>query len=404
MDVEEVCVVVKADVLCSPVNVLNDAAEKLAESMVKLVDEINKWFQFDIINKAAFDKVYNASKTAKELIAEVEAVLTEKKVTMTYVFDILNKLLALSLLLILTQSFFYLKNYLAKDEFDNIYITTKFKQMEEENRNNGKEVVLPLQKKEKKLYIDSNSPKMTMKERKQSILGITQIFLHMLLSALVIFLNYVLYYVLYLVNRYGHVDVEITGESKIDLQVTGGQMAKVINTFINNINIENTYEANYNTTICLPNPTAPDATDIPVLLGAYVAALILVFLQAYGARFNRKICTFYYQEQEEVRIMFLKKKILYNRKKRRTFMRQHVKSMTQQKLTEEKMSFKQMLAAACPCFKSSLIQPQQGFCMNCGGYASASRKLEACKNSSCEAVYCAECFNEFKQICPVCRK
>jgi hypothetical protein len=46
--------------------------------------------------------------------------------------------------------------------------------------------------------------------------------------------------------------------------------------------------------------------------------------------------------------MFLKKKILYNRKKRRTFMRQHVKSMTQQKLTEEKMSFKQMLAAACP--------------------------------------------------------
>jgi hypothetical protein len=38
--------------------------------------------------------------------------------------------------------------------------------MEEENRNNGKEVVLPLQKKEKKLYIDSNSPKMTTKERK----------------------------------------------------------------------------------------------------------------------------------------------------------------------------------------------------------------------------------------------
>ena len=168
----------------------------------------------------------------------------------------------------------------------------------------------------------------------------------MLLSALVIFLNYVLYYVLYLVNRYGHVDVEITGESKINLQVTGGQMANFINTFLNNINIENTYEANYNTTICLPNPTAPDATDIPVLLGAYVAALILVFLQAYGARFNRKICAFYYQEQEEVRIMFLKKKILYNRKKRRTFMRQHVKSMTQQKLTEEKMSFKQMLAAA----------------------------------------------------------
>jgi hypothetical protein len=33
---------------------LDDAAEKLAESMVKLVDEINKWFQFDIVNKAAF--------------------------------------------------------------------------------------------------------------------------------------------------------------------------------------------------------------------------------------------------------------------------------------------------------------------------------------------------------------
>jgi hypothetical protein len=47
LDVDEVCVVVKADVLCSPVNVLDDAAEKLAESMVKLVDEINK-FAIDV--------------------------------------------------------------------------------------------------------------------------------------------------------------------------------------------------------------------------------------------------------------------------------------------------------------------------------------------------------------------
>ncbi|CAC5368699.1 unnamed protein product [Mytilus coruscus] len=402
LDIEQVCVVVKPSFLCSPVKTLDNAAEKLAESAVNLVKEVNKWFQFNIINQSQLDKVYNASKTAKELIAEVEAALTEKKITFTYIIEIMSKLLALSLLLLLTQSFFYLKNYLAKDEFDNIYITSLFKGYDSETRAKGQQGVLPLQKKEKKLYTDSTSFRMSPKEKGQSLMGISQLFLHVLLSALIVFLNYVLFYILYLVNRYGQVNVEVTGQSKINLKVKGGQMAAFINTFINNINIENTYEASYNTTICLPNPTAPDATDIPVLCSAYTAALLLVFMQAYGARYNRKICAFYYPEQEKERIVFLQKKILYNRKRRDTFIKQHVNSLKKQKIAEQRMSVKQMLSAICPCFK--VEQTDLKFCMNCGANQGSSHTLQECKKTNCAATYCSECFNDFGHTCPICRK
>ncbi|CAG2185148.1 unnamed protein product [Mytilus edulis] len=402
LDIEQVCVIVKPSFVCSPVKTLDNAAEKLAESAVNLVKEVNKWFQLNIIKKSQIDNVYNASKTAKELIAEVDAALTDKKITFTYIVEIMSKLLALSLLLLLTQSFFYLKNYLAKDEFDNIYITSQFKGYDSETREKGQQGVLPLQKKEKKLYTDSTSFMMSPKERSQSLMGISQLLLHVLLSALIVFLNYVLFYILFLVNRYGQVNVEVTGKSKINLKVRGGQMATLINTFINNINIENTYEASYNTTVCLPSPTPPDATDIPVLCSAYAAALLLVLLQAYGARYNRKICAFYYPEQEKERIAFLQKKILYNRKGRHTFIKQHVTSLKKQKIAEQKMSVKQMLSAICPCFK--VEKTDLKFCMNCGANQRSSCTLQACKNMDCDGTYCLECFYDFERICPICRK
>ncbi|XP_071181946.1 DC-STAMP domain-containing protein 2-like [Mytilus edulis] len=402
LDINQVCVILKPSFVCSPVKALDKAAKKLADFAVNLVKDIDKWFQFNIIKKSQNDKVYNATKTAKEFIAEIEKALTDKKITFTYIVEIMSKLLALSLLLLLTQSFFYLKNYLAKDEFDNIYITSQFKGYDSETREKGQQGVLPLQKKEKKLYTDSTSFMMSPKERSQSLMGISQLLLHVLLSALIVFLNYVLFYILFLVNRYGQVNVEVTGKSKINLKVRGGQMAAFINSFINNINIENTYEASYNTTVCLPSPTPPDATDIPVLCSAYAAAFLLVLLQAYGARCNRKICAFYYPEQEKERITFLQKKILYNRKGRHTFIKQHVTSIKNQKIAEQRMSVKQMLSAICPCFK--VEKTDLKFCMNCGANQGSSHTLQKCKNTNCTSTYCSECFNDCGHTCPICRK
>ncbi|XP_063397920.1 DC-STAMP domain-containing protein 2-like [Mytilus trossulus] len=402
LNIQKVCFILKPSFVCSPVKAIDKAAEKLADFAVKLVKDIDKWFQFNVIKKSESGQVYNATKTAKEFIAEIEKALTDKKITFTYIVEIMSKLLALSLLLLLTQSFFYLKNYLAKDEFDNIYITSQFKGYDSETREKGQQGVLPLQKKEKKLYTDSTSFMMSPKERSQSLMGISQLLLHVLLSALIVFLNYVLFYILFLVNRYGQVNVDVTGKSKINLKVKGGQMAAFINSFINDINIENTYEASYNTSACLPSPTPPDATDIPVLCSAYAAALLLVLLQAYGARYNRKICAFYYPEQEMERITFLQKKILYNRKGRHTFIKQHVTSMKNQKVAEQRMSVKQLLSAICPCFE--VEKTDLKFCMYCGANQGSSHTLQECKNTNCKSTYCSECFNDCGHSCPICRK
>ncbi|CAC5368704.1 unnamed protein product [Mytilus coruscus] len=125
-------------------------------------------------------------------------------------------------------------------------------------------------------------------------------------------------------------------------------------------------------------------------------------MQAYGARYNRKICAFYYPEQEKERIVFLQKQILYNRKRRHTFIKQHVTSIKKQKIAEQRMSIKQTLSAICPCFK--VEQTDLEFCMNCGANQGSSHTLQACKNTNCTSTYCSECFDDFGHTCPICSK
>lgn len=400
LNIDDVCKLVSTDFLCSPVKNLDKVAENIAQDLINLVNQIKDWFKFKVTDKETIDKIYNVSKTPQELIAEVGAALAERKVTFTTVVDIFNKCLALALILLLTQSSFYLKNYLAKNEYDNIYITSLFKQYDVTRKEGNEPTVLPLHKKEKRVYINTILPRMSYQELRDLEMGAALLLLHMLLAALVVFIDNVFYYILFLVNKYGRVNVEVTGNSKINLRVKGGSMASFINVFINNINIENTYEASYNTTLCLPDPTTPGSDDLQILGVAYLAAFMFVLLQAYGKRFNRKICAYYYPEQEEDRIAFLHKKILFNRKKKQTFITQHIRSLQFQKEAEKRMSMRNIIS---PWLQSRKTGADL-FCMNCGDNQSSSTQILGCKNPTCKATFCRECLNDFNHTCPICRR
>jgi len=217
--------------------------------------------------------------------------------------------------LLILQSFHYLKNYLSKDEYNNIYITPYFKRYDYKRKKEGKPHVLPLDKKEKKFYIDSSSLRMGKAEMLTGGIGMAQIVLHMLIAMVILFFDFVLYYCLALVARYAKVNISISGQSRILLRVTGaGVIAKLLQSLITGIDLEGSYEADYNITTCLPVPVEPQFNQIYTYIAIYCLTIVCTFLEAYGLRLRRVICAYYYPEQEKDRIAYLHRKIRHNRK------------------------------------------------------------------------------------------
>ncbi|XP_060080961.1 LOW QUALITY PROTEIN: DC-STAMP domain-containing protein 2-like [Ylistrum balloti] len=399
LDVTGVCEVVNiGSVACSPVEALDSAANAIAREVEKGVQEIESWFAFDVIKELGLSGLANATKTPREFIDEVDSSLNNNIDWVQFGVTLLTNLLALSLVLLFIQSFVYLKYYISRDEYNNIYITSAFKAFDKERETKGESFILPLRKREKRMYTDTKSLKMSPAELRSSTVGIIQVILHMIFAFLIVFFDYILYYCVYLINRYGRVNIELTGQSSILLQITGtGEIAKVMRSFITGINLYNVYDADFNVTSCLPNPAEPNFNLFYAYAVVYSLAIIAVLSQSYSLRLRRKICAYYYPEQEVERTIYLHRKIRHDRKTHQLQLKQHLRSMKKERRMTQKSNSKTPFAGIFGKKKT-----ESRICLNCGSNEGPNLKIVTCTNPTCSADYCETCMQEIGEKCHLC--
>lgn len=398
LDVTGVCQVVNiGSVACSPVEALDSAANAIAKEVEKGVQEIESWFAFDVIRELGLSGIANATKSVGEFIDEVETSLNYNVDWVQFAVTLVTNLLALSLLLLFIQSFVYLKFYLSRDEYNNVYITSAFKAYDKERETNGQSFILPLRKREKRMYTDTKSIKMSPAEVRTGTVGIIQIVLHLIFAMLIVFFDYILYYCVYLIHRYGQVNIELTGQSSILLEITGtGEIAKLMRSFITGINLYNVYDADFNVTSCLPNPSEPTFDLFYVYATLYALAVLAVLTQSYSLRLRRKICAYYYPEQEQERMVYLHKKIRHDRKTHQLQLKQHLRSMKKERRMTKKSDGKSPFGR----FGKKKIESRT--CLNCGSNEGPHLKIVTCTNPTCSADYCETCMNEIGEKCHLC--
>ncbi|XP_037639514.1 E3 ubiquitin-protein ligase DCST1 isoform X2 [Sebastes umbrosus] len=185
--------------------------------------------------------------------------------TMEQLLYVLQLLLSFTFITIFTKAFGYLRQYRNDVRFDNVYISTYFRQIDARRRRAGKRFLLPLKKSEKKKFINPWNPKIHPEELEQVTSGSHQ------------------------------VDIRVGGTSMI---------ARLLRKTVSAYNSSSILSVHTDNRMCVSPPSSLSA-------GVYISCLCCILLvalfsclQVYTNRLRRVIAAFYHPQREKTRILF----------------------------------------------------------------------------------------------------
>ncbi|CAI5661565.1 unnamed protein product [Oreochromis niloticus] len=222
------------------------------------------------------------------------------------VLNILQILLSLTFITIFTQAFGYLGQYKRDICFDNVYITTYFRQIDARRRKAGKRCLLPLRKSEKNKLINPCSLKIYPEEVKQVMTGVFQVLTVFLLSVILLTVDFSLSHVLDIISRHTLTHFNITSSHQVDIRVGGDtMMARLLRTSISAFNSSSTLNIQSDNQACM-SPASTLSAEVYVRCVCCVLLVALFScLQVYTNRLRRVIAAFYNPKREKTRILFL---------------------------------------------------------------------------------------------------
>ncbi|KAL4229574.1 DC-STAMP domain-containing protein 1 [Mactra antiquata] len=378
--------------------VLDDARSALENAV--------QYFDVDIEVSGYYRGTVNTSKQISGIQKEIEDDIGAKVNIFHTVSSIILKCLPLPLLvLIIIQSFWYLRSYLSKDGYDNVYITTQFKKLD---NGLGENRVLPLKSREKDIYIDTRSLKLNKTELSFCWIGLMQVGFHFLMCLFVTLFDYALYYVLRLVADHGDIKLDLDSDTKLSVEVEGtGPAAEFYRIMVQGYNVDTNYSSDVDISPCLPNASEPTHSMIAVFIVLYLLTLALVMLRGYVMRLRVKCAANYCPEQEIARLDYLHKRIRHKRVGFLRFIRQQIKSAHKEEKIKNQLRFSTWLRAHFSLFDKILPESKTLVCTSCEQRETSFTSVERCKGKlsdgeKCSAAYCKECLDAINGVCPLC--
>ncbi|OWF48362.1 DC-STAMP domain-containing protein 2 [Mizuhopecten yessoensis] len=403
LDISDVCVVVKpGSGLCSVLNLFQDVTDVALRETRDLIYTLTDFFEFGVNSNSDLYGKINSSQTAAQIMANVRADIQERTELIYKIIKIIKYILAFPFLFLFIRSALYVKKYRTKDHFDNKYISRRFKRYDDERKQQGKKAVLPLKKIEKRKYIDTRSKLLSPAELQMVKVGAVSVSLQFLITLAVIIADYVLFYVLTVMQQFGNINVSVTGDSNVSLGVVGsGFIAKMIGSLLAVLEVDTDFAVNFNLTQCLPDPQKPNVQTILVLSVLYFVAFVFIFTQAYGLRIRRKIAAYFYPTQEQERIKYLHEKIRLKRQSKLLWFSKNLKSRRKENSILSHVPFLIFLSDHMP--GNCKCTPQRKtVCLGCKEEFTGVSEFHVCPTPGCDGVYCMECFMEMNKKCIVC--
>lgn len=208
----------------------------------------------------------------------------------------------------------YLRSYLRDIKFDNFYITSVFVRMDEGLAR--KERVLPLSDDEEMKYLTTfTCRRRTRDELKHQRTSCRSGILFLALSCSLMYLDNIFYYILDSIHRHSLIKYHDLGHHSVNIAVRGqGSLARIIRQLTHRLNSAYEMDRTTTTMACLPEPRKTRVTFYIDFFGLIMAYLIMDQLIIYAMRFRRLTCAYFFPEKERERLVYLRKKILLDRK------------------------------------------------------------------------------------------
>ncbi|XP_056142132.1 DC-STAMP domain-containing protein 2 [Lampris incognitus] len=298
-----------------PSYIASHLRKRLAAPTVAAFERMKQEFEFNISASMTFDLDVNSSRSlqqaSQEIMEEVSSELGR--------FQALRTPLAWGSLLLLAVSFLqalrYRRRYLSQDDFDNIYLSEEFVNLDQRRAAEHQDTVLPLTRRETSTYISPLSPTLTPGERRTAALSAITVLRHMTLGGLLVAQDLLVFWMLELVYQQVQGGLIARAPVIVEVQVNGsGYASDILKDVVSSFNILQSGNITILSKKCLLEPSEPNYTGYVIIGFLYGLALLLALIGGYIQRCRRLICATYYPRREQERIQFLHNHILSQRR------------------------------------------------------------------------------------------
>ncbi|KPJ07311.1 DC-STAMP domain-containing protein 2 [Papilio machaon] len=350
----------------------------------------------------------NASRSASQVAAGIVTEIRNRADPLLTWLSWSSCVTSLFLLLIIFRAKKYQHMYDTRSRFDNRYVTKELRNLDFERLKEGKETVLPLNRREKAKYITTTSFRLLASEK----VYLTRSIVHMVITTFKLLIHmaadYSLYWVLMTIRYHERFQTPLQpGPTNVGVHISGsGPVAEMLRSLIGFLTIPLTAHPS-STVSCLPNPAPPD-------LYRYTQIGVLIFLlwffalfEPYGLRLSHVIMGHYRPERAKARALWLYNHILKSRGGFMKFARRKLHKEYKY-LKKDELTFVEWLDSILPCWWLRCLLgtvPKEPNCLLCGSIEETNKldsKLVRCDTSKCPGVYCERCFNDLGQLCTIC--
>ncbi|CAL8298911.1 unnamed protein product [Gadus morhua 'NCC'] len=312
------------------------------------------------------------------------------------VLDTLQVLLSLTFIFIFTGAFGYVHKYRRDIFFDNVYVTTYFRQIEARRKTADKPFLLPLNRAERTQLINPWSPLIHPRELEELSLSLLQVGCLGVLVGVLLAVDQTLSRILDLLHTHTHTEFNLTGHHDVDIRVGGASMmARLLRKTISAFNSSSHLDMHSSNQDCLPQSTSLQVSDYvctiaPVLLGA-----LMCCLQVYSNRLRRAIAAFYYPKWDKRRVLFLYNFRLQNRV---SFMARR-RALLATRGRPHAAGLPRCVQVVLGRLGCRLPWRRLSRCCVCEG-GSGGQGSGACPWPACGATFCAPCWDHLQRLCP----
>ncbi|CAK1584300.1 unnamed protein product [Parnassius mnemosyne] len=374
--------------------------KKLKEELLKNVNDIK--LQYKVTYENELYNVQDARETGKRVLHEFE----QRGTSMQYVVSVVNICLALLLLRIPFAAQSYHDLYLTSITYDNLYITSYFKQIDQRRKLKNKYTLLPLKKMERNKYVDVHSFEYKSSQRSKLVTPILKVMLEVVTATTFVMLDRLFFEALDVVRKHASSEMTQQGTRDLEIEVEGnGTVATMIRNLLSSLNTTRYVSAVTNKP-CLPQPSAMPSIFFVKIYCGYLWILMLLYLNPYTLRLRRLICSYFYPRREKQRILHLYNDILKKRMKmQKTLRRKALQAVRAHYLSggnlrSLRMRFPRLLgwltvlpAARMPCLICGETEPRN---------ITTSSSWRRCNSVACGFAWCGECWREAGARCLAC--
>ncbi|XP_074837402.1 E3 ubiquitin-protein ligase DCST1 isoform X2 [Carettochelys insculpta] len=295
----------------------------------------------------------NVNVSRGQLTEEVTSHVRVQSARLGRAIGALRLLLSCTFLFVFVSAFSYTKQYSQDIRFDNIYVTTYFRQLDARRRQQKKRTLLPLRRAEVSSVLFPGRLALQPPELESLMLELLECIPPLLFLLLAWGLDHLLYSVLSVIRQHSFVQYSFRSSHHLEVRVGGHSLlARLLRSTIGALNSSSEMALESTNLACLPQPQAMRQSDYLASCLPLGALVLLCLGQAYAYRLRRVIAAFYFPKE------------------------------------------KPLLERLCRWWP---FQPRCALCAS-----PESRSTQQCPAPACGATYCQPCWRDMGQACLAC--